>query len=163
MKKFLLAAMFIFSASAVMAQYNFAVGLRSGGSSGITLKKNNGSSALEGIVGFWNDGLSLTVLWEKQRTAFNEPGFNWFYGLGGHVSFYGHDFDDKTGPYWYDHPYHENDDAIGLGVDGVVGLEYKIPNVPIAFDINFKPYVEVVTGGGVLFSPDPGIGIKIAF
>jgi hypothetical protein len=147
----------------VMAQYDFAIGLRSGGTSGITLKKNNGSTALEGIVGFWHDGVSLTGLWEKNQPAFNEPGFNWFYGLGGHVAFYGDDFDGRYGASWYTHPHHIDDGDFGIGIDGVVGLEYKIPNAPIAFDIGLKPYIEIVSEGGIIFSPDPGIGIKIAF
>ena len=147
----------------VMAQYDFAIGLRSGGTSGITLKKNNGSSALEGIVGFWHDGVSLTGLWEKNQPAFNEPGFNWFYGVGGHVAFYGDDFDGRYGASWYTHPHHIDDGDFGIGIDGVVGLEYKIPNAPIAFDIGLKPYIEIVSEGGIIFSPDPGIGIKIAF
>ena len=164
MKKIILSivtvVMFSFLAQ---AQYNFAVGLRSGGTTGLTLKKNYGSTALEGIIGFWDDGFSATLLWERNQNAFNEPGFNWYYGLGGHMAFYGDDFDRKKGPSWYKHPRHGNDKAFGLGVDGIVGLEYKIPNAPIAVSVDLKPYLEIVNHGGVYFSPDPGIGIKVAF
>ena len=163
MKKFFLITVMVLSTGIVMAQYDFAIGLRSGGTSGITLKKNNGASALEGIIGFWHDGVSLTGLWEKNQMAFNEPGFNWFYGVGGHVSFYGDDFDGRYGTSWYKHPHGIDDGDFGIGIDGVIGLEYKIPNVPIAFDIGLKPYIEIVSEGGIIFSPDPGIGIKIAF
>lgn len=164
MKKILLslAAIIIFSALA-HAQYNFAVGLRSGGTTGLTLKKNYGSTALEGIIGFWDDGFSATLLWERNQNAFNEPGFNWYYGLGGHLAVYGNDFDGRKGPSWYRHRYHYDDGGFGLGVDGIVGLEYKIPNAPIAVSIDLKPYLEIATDGGAFFSPDPGIGIKVAF
>lgn len=158
----LFALMFSFSIAA-MAQYDYAIGVRSGGTSGITLKKNYGPSAVEGIIGFWHDGVSVTGLWEKNRMAFGEPGLNWIYGVGGHVSIYGNDFDGRGGPAWYNHPHHADDGDLGLGIDGVVGLEYKIPEAPIAFGIDFKPFLEVVTEGGVLFSIDPGIGIKVAF
>jgi hypothetical protein len=144
------------------AQYNYAIGLRSGGTTGITLKKTMERSALEGIIGFWQSGLSVTALWEKKSQTFNEPGFNWFYGLGGHVAFYGDDF-DGDGASWYDHPHNKDDGDLGLGIDGIVALEYKIPNVPIAFSLDLKPYIEITTEGGFFFSPDPGLGIKIAF
>ncbi|MCK9271487.1 MAG: hypothetical protein WC271_12535 [Bacteroidales bacterium] len=152
----------LLSSVTAMAQYDFAIGLRTGGTSGLTLKKMNPSSAIEGIVGFWYHGLSVTVLWEKHVPAFNEPGFNWYYGGGGHVSFYGDDFDGR-GPSWYDHYYDEDGGDLGLGIDGIVGLEYKIPNVPIAFSLDLKPFIEINTEGGVHFSPDPGLGIKVAF
>jgi hypothetical protein len=149
-------------ASSAQAQYNFAVGLRSGGTSGLTLKKNYGSTALEGIVGFWHDGFSATLLWERNENAFGEPGFNWYYGLGGHLAVYGDEFDGHKGPSWYNHPHDYDDSALGLGIDGIVGLEYKIPKAPIAISIDLKPYIEIVDGGA-FFSPDPGIGIKVAF
>ncbi|HZK07473.1 MAG TPA: hypothetical protein VFC92_04685 [Bacteroidales bacterium] len=152
----------LLSSFSAMAQYNFAIGLRSGGTSGLTLKKMNPASAFEGIIGFWHDGLSVTILWEKYSPAFNEPGFNWYYGGGGHVAFYGDDFDGR-GPSWYHHHYDEDDTGVGLGIDGIVGLEYKIPNVPIAISLDVKPYLEINTDGGVHFSPDPGLGIKVAF
>ena len=158
----LVTLMFLFSGMA-MAQYDYAIGIRSGGTSGLTLKKNYGPTAIEGIIGFWHDGFSVTGLWEKNRMAFNEPGLNWVYGVGGHIAIYGDDFDGHSGPAWYDHPHDLDDGGLGLGIDGIVGLEYKIPEAPIAFGINFKPFLEVVTEGGVLFSIDPGIGIKVAF
>ena len=162
-RKLVLITLILFSSSIAMAQYDFAVGLRSGGTSGLTLKKNNGSSAIEGIVGFWSHGVSLTGLWEKQQNAFDEPGFNWFYGFGGHLAFYGDKFDGRGGAAWYNHPHDIDDGDFGIGIDGIVGLEYKIPDVPLAIDISLKPYMEIVSEGGVFFSPDPGIGIKFAF
>ncbi len=42
---------FLLVSGIVSAQYDFAAGLRSGGTSGITLKKKYANSAVEGIVG----------------------------------------------------------------------------------------------------------------
>ena len=159
----MLLVVFLLITGLVSAQYNFAVGLRSGGTSGITLKKKYEYSALEGIIGFWHDGLSVTALWEKTTTAFDVPNLNWYYGLGGHVSVYGEDFDGKGGPSWYRHPHDIDDGDLGLGIDGIVGLEYKIPEIPFAFSLDFKPFIEVVTDGGFVFFLDPGLGIKLAF
>lgn len=158
----LLIAMLLITGIAT-AQYDFAVGLRSGGTSGITLKKNYEYSALEGIIGFWHDGISVTALWEKKTMAFDVNNLNWFYGLGGHVAVYGEDFNGKGGPSWYRHPHHYEDGDLGLGIDGMVGLEYKIPEIPFAFSFDFKPFMEITTDGAFLFFLDPGIGIKLAF
>ncbi|TDO03210.1 hypothetical protein [Sunxiuqinia elliptica] len=161
-KNLLVLTLFLLISGAAMAQYDYAIGLRSGGTSGLTLKKNYGATAIEGLIGFWHDGFSVTALWEKNQMAFNEPGLNWVYGVGGHIAVYGNDFDGR-GSGWYDHPHDYDDGDLGLGIDGIVGLEYKIPNAPIAFGIDLKPYLEIVTEGGVLFSIDPGIGVKVAF
>lgn len=163
MKKSALILILVFISGVAMAQYDFAIGVRSGGTSGLTLKKNYERSAIEGIVGFWHDGLSVTALWEKKEMAFDVQNLNWYYGLGGHVSIYGEDFDGDGGPSWYSHPHDIDDGDLGLGIDGIVGLEYKIPEIPFAFSLDFKPFIEVITDGGVAFWIDPGIGIKFAF
>ena len=152
----------IFVTGTSVAQYNFAIGLRTGGTSGITLKKNYERSALEGIIGFWNEGLSITALYEKKSRAFDVEGLNWFYGAGGHIAFYGDDF-DGDGYSWYDHPHDRDDGDLGLGIDGMVHLEYKIAEIPLAFSLGFKPYIEFTTDGNLFFTPDPGLGIKLAF
>lgn len=163
MKKTILFVLLFSLSGVVMAQYDFAIGIRSGGTSGLTLKKNYETHAIEGIIGFWNDGLSITGLWEKNVMAFDEPGLNWIYGVGGHVAFYGDEFDRRSGPSWYKHPRDPDDGDFGFGIDGIIGLEYKIPDVPIAIGIDLKPYLEIITDGGAVFSIDPGIGIKVAF
>ncbi len=163
MKKIILITITVFSTSMAMAQYNFAIGLRSGGTSGITVKKNYQTTSVEGIIGFWHNGLSITGLWEKHGIVFTKPGFQWFYGVGGHLAFYGDNFEGKKGPGWYKHPHHVNDGDFGLGIDGILGFEYKITSVPIAFDISLKPFIEIANEGGIVFSPDPGFGIKVAF
>ncbi len=163
MKKTFLILLFIVTAGITSAQYNFAIGVRAGGTTGITLKWNNENSAVEGIIGFWNDGFSFTGLWERNVDAFNTSGFNWFYGWGGHVSVYGEEFDGKSGPAWFNHPNSDGKGDMGFGLDGVAGLEYKIKQIPFAFSVGIKPYVEVVTNGAFLFWIDPGFGIKFTF
>ena len=164
MKKLILILFFVFLITGTsVAQYNFAIGLRSGGTSGITLKKNNSDRSLEGIIGFWKDGLSLTALWERNAIAFNVSGLKWYYGMGGHFGVYGDNFNTRWGPSWYGNPYNLDNGGVGIGVDGIVGLEYKISEIPIAFSFDFKPYVEILTNDGIFFSFDPGLGIKLAF
>ena len=70
--------------------------------------------------------------------------------------------------YAYYDPYRDRyrkyyEGGVGLGVDGIVGLEYKIPKAPIALSLDVKPFVEFVSRGYIYSSLDPGLGIKITF
>lgn len=163
MKKSVLLFILFLIAGTAAAQYNFAIGVRTAGTTGITLKRNFENSAIEGLVGFWNDGFSFTGLWEKKVTAFDAENLNWIYGWGGHVSVYGEDFNSKKGPAWFNHPNTDDKGDIGFGLDGTAGIEYKIKPIPFAVSVGIKPYVEVVTNGAFLFWIDPGVGIKFVF
>jgi hypothetical protein len=151
--------------TAIEAQYDYAIGIRSGGTSGITLKNIiTPMSAIEGIVGFWNDGLSFTVLYEQHPNAFDIEGLHWLFGAGAHVAFFEENYRDFTGPAWHnDYPDNIEDGEIGLGIDGMIGIEYKIPVLPLAFSAEIKPFIDFVSADEIWGSLDPGIGIKLAF
>lgn len=159
MKKLIYLSAFIFLTNTTFAQldYNTAIGLRAGETSGLTLKKAMGGNALEGIIGLWGSGISITGLYEWVAPT-NIGGLNWYYGLGGHVAF-------GTGYYYYKSRRGDfyASRGYGLGIDGIVGIEYKIPSAPIAFSLDFKPYIEFYSGGRAFGSLDPGLGIKVAF
>lgn len=146
----------------IMAQYDFAIGVRSGGTSGLTIKKNASDYALEGIIGFWNDGLSLTGLYERHPSIGEVPGLHWIYGAGGHVTFYNNGFRGNYPPSWYGYDREIDDGELGLGIDGIFGIEYKIPPLPIAISLDVKPFVEFTTNRTVWIAVDPGLGLKIA-
>lgn len=144
--------------------YKTAIGLRAGETSGLTIKQFiGGQNALEGIIGAWNHGFSFTLLYERHTMAFNLESLNWYYGIGGHASVNAGRFiyaynDRNRGRYDYYVP-----GTVGFGVDGIFGLEYQIPNTPLATSFDIKPYVEAYNTGGVWMSLDPGIGIKVKF
>lgn len=143
------------------SSYTTAVGLRGGETSGLTIKHfMSGQDALEGILGFWSHGFNATLLYERHSSAFNASGLNWYYGGGGHANVYGNRryyYNGRNRGTYYSRG------SVGIGVDGVFGLEYKIPRAPIALSIDVKPYVEVITSGGIWSSIDPGLGIKVTF
>lgn len=159
MKKLIYLSAFIFLSFNTFGQLNYstAIGLRAGETSGLTIKKSLGSNALEGIIGVWGSGFSFTGLYEWVAPT-NVGGLNWYYGLGGHLAV-------GTGYYYYRsrRAGYYRSGGFGVGVDGIVGIEYKIPSAPIAFSLDLKPYFEIYSGGGVFSSLDPGLGIKIAF
>jgi hypothetical protein len=143
------ALLFAFTlASNVQAQsdYTTGIGFRGGAASGLTIKHFIKSDvALEGIVStsFKYRGTTITVLYEKHAQAFNTSGLQWYYGLGGHIGFY-------NGNYFYDRGHkHYNDDRVyGLGVDGVLGLEYYLRDIPFTIGADIKPYINIPFGGG---------------
>ncbi|MCJ8165747.1 hypothetical protein MKJ04_12915 [Pontibacter sp. E15-1] len=125
--------------------YSTGIGLRGGAASGLTIKHFISSdAAIEGILStsFKYRGTVVTVLYEKHAQAFNTSGLLWYYGLGGHVGFYnGHDYYDRGHKRY-------NDNVYGLGVDGVLGLEYFIKDIPFTIGADVKPYFNIPVGGG---------------
>ncbi len=140
--------------------YRTAIGLRVGGTSGLTIKHFNGrGAALEGIIGIWNDAFSVTGLYEKYAGA-GLSGLNWYYGGGFHVAAESNRYYNR-GRYYY-RDYYSNG-GVGIGVDGIVGIEYKINPIPFAISLDLKPFFEINTNGGAFFALDPGLGLKFAF
>lgn len=143
MKKFLMMAALLVATLTVSAQdYNWAVGARAGAFSGLTVKNNNGSNAIE-IGASWDFNQFLSVdgvyLWQQPVIA---DGFSFYYGAGPYVGLW--------------------DKAFALGAEGVVGLEYKIPSVPIAFSLDYRPGINVLPD----LNPNLvnfGLGVKFCF
>lgn len=146
MKKLLVLAAVIFMAvSSVSAQnYNWAIGARLGTTmSGVSVKHNlNGANAIEGVLSIpYNDGFNVLGLYERHIPIISE-GFNFYYGAGAHLGAYRHDF--------------------VLGIDAVVGMEYKFSKVPLALSLDYKPAFNIFENTGFRML-DFGFGIKVAF
>ncbi|UXX79267.1 hypothetical protein N7E81_18095 [Reichenbachiella carrageenanivorans] len=137
--------------------YQTAVGVRGLGTSGISVKHfTKPALAIEGIVGFYPNAFSATVLVERYESAFDVQGLRWYYGIGGHVA-------SQSDVVQSEGIYRRESSAFGLGVDGIFGIEYKIREVPIALSFDFKPFFEVATDGDAFLALDPGLGIKVTF
>ena len=145
--------------------YRTAIGIRAGGTSGLTVKHFFGtSSAIEGILGLWPNAFGLTGLYEKHVGISGAPGLKFYYGGGAHIT-------AETNRYYYrydhrhrhDYEYRYGHNGFGIGIDGIVGIEYKIPVIPFAISLDLKPFVEVSNYGGIFTAIDPSLGIKVAF
>lgn len=146
MKKLLCAfAVAIVSLTAVSAQdYNWGVGVRLGGyQGGASVKyKLNSYNALEGIFSIpWDNGFLATVLYQRYVPVIAQ-GFNFYYGAGAHVGGW--------------------DKKFSLGIDGMIGLEYKIRNAPLALSLDYKPAFNIIEKSRFLFS-DFALGIRVTF
>lgn len=111
--------------------YNTALGLGidfgSGGTYvGPSIKhfftKNNVGKA-EVLFG---DASLLSLYYQYHGDIENAAGLKWTLGLGGTVIFYSPD--------------------VSFGFRPTAGLDYKIPNVPLAFEFDWRPYVGVSEG-----------------
>ncbi|MBU1372914.1 MAG: hypothetical protein KKG25_04875 [Bacteroidetes bacterium] len=145
----LLSAIFLFvlgTSSNVLAQANYktGIGIRGGGyENGISIKHfTNSSTAIEGIIGFRPGVFIVTGLYEKHAVAFSEPSVNWFYGAGAHIG------GINGGRYYkrYSNDYYYANNGILLGADGILGLEWKIPEIPFALSADLHPRLELAKG-----------------
>jgi len=105
-------------------------------------------NALEGLLNFWDNGFRLTGLYEIHGDINGAPGLRWYVGPGAHLGWY-------NGAVYHDHYY--NSGALSIGVDGVLGLEYKFNGAPIAISADINPYIEF---NHPYFDVFGGIGVK---
>lgn len=139
--------------------YEFALGLKFGGyENGIAGKYFlDNSTSLEGILGFRSHGAVVTGLYELNVNAFNTAGLQFYYGAGAHIGGVGAGVYERFGG---TNRYY-NSGQVLFGIDGVVGLEYVIPNSPIAVSLDLDPRLELT--GGPFVDLAPGLGIKYTF
>lgn len=144
-------------AQSLGSEYKVGLGLRAGETSGITFHINTGnSSKIEIIGGFWSNWSSITGLYEINATAFNTSGLKWFYGGGLHLG-------SPGGVYFAEGKYYHSREYWATGIDGIVGIEYKIPGIPFAVQANIKPMMEVSRLGSLYTTMDPGLEIIFTF
>jgi hypothetical protein len=169
MKKLVLSVAILFSfmliANRSLAQnsqdsqdYKTAVGLKFGAyEDGISVKYfASPDISYEGVLGFRDHGVVVTGLYEINQEAFNVPALKFYYGFGAHIGAEGKGDYQRLGNAEY-----YNSSHILLGADGVLGLEYVIPNSPIAVSLDLNPRIELATGP--FFDIAPGLGVKYTF
>lgn len=141
----LTACVLLFAGTAFSQNYSKAIGVRFGGYNGAIaykqhLKQGNGFEVMVNL--FWNAGFSATGLYEWSMPVINKD-FNLYYGAGAHLGMYGNMF--------------------LAGIDGIVGLEYKIPNVPLAVSLDYKPSINFVPSFSSSSFYDFAFGLKYTF
>lgn len=119
--------------SASAQDYKTALGFRGGLGYGLTIKHFTSETvALEGIFATRWNGFYFVGLWEKQASIKDVDGLSWFYGVGGHLGSWNGENNS-----WFGDP--NQGQTVVIGVDGILGLEYTIPNAPINFQLDYKP------------------------
>lgn len=157
----ILSAIFMLFSYAAMAQsYRTAIGIRFGGlTNGLTVKHfTRPNTALEGILSTTNNGFFITGLYEKQATINNDAALKLVYGMGGHLGFF-----NDGGYYNYNRKRYYNTGvrATIVGIDAIVGFEYKFKNAPITAGLDLKPFIDF--SSGLYVYVDGGVSIRYAF
>jgi len=147
--KYTLTIIFMLLMHALFAQeYKNSAGFRLGKTDGFTYKRflsENG--AVEFMLGFggYDEGMRAytNYQWHYQIPAHFTDNLYLYYGVGGHVGYLKANLSKE---------YYENDSTIvteneeksyyTIGVDGIVGLEYRIFTVPLTVSFELKPYFD---------------------
>jgi hypothetical protein len=155
MKTFLLLTVCLLSAmicdaqskSAKSSSYQTALGVKVWDGGGISLKHFvSGNNALEGIGYFWNRGIRITGLYEIHGDFSDAAGLKWYIGPGAHIGFYNTKYGDGS----------------FIGIDGVLGLDYKFSGAPINISLDWQPSFEFGDNRGFVGSWG-GLGIRYTF
>jgi hypothetical protein len=141
-------ALFALGLSQTNAQsdYSTAVGLGIDFGEGSTLVGPSGKfffseeSALLGEIMFTSGATVITALYEYHGVINNAVGLQWFAGVGPSVGLF-------------------EGGGSAVALRPVVGLDYKINSVPLAFSFDWRPAIGISDGGG--FSAAAfGLGIR---
>lgn len=154
MRKVLVLVVVLFSVTCLKAQeYRTALGVKFW-PGGITIKHFvRDNRAIEGIAYFWNHGFRFTGLYEIHGDINGAAGLKWYVGPGAHIGAYNHSW-VRDG-----HVYADGD--MSLGIDGVLGLDYKFSDVPINLSLDIQPSFELLSH--TYFSAWGGLAIRYTF
>lgn len=145
-KSIVLIAAAVLISSLAMAQTTGgrnSIGVRLGTDPGVTFKHyTGGNGGVELILHTGYRGLLLTGLYEWHLPFPTAPGLFGYLGVGGHIGFWDH---------WAHRRYNRGKDewiwedghGPSFGIDGVMGLEYRIPNAPLIIGFDLKPGIDI--------------------
>lgn len=111
-------------------------------------------------------GLQLHYLFNNPvKNVKNAEGLHWYYGIGAQFRFQSYDFDYRYkldgDPDWY-YARGERVTDIDLGVDGVLGLEYRFKTVPFSLFADITLFMEVLDDPFVFWTQG-GAGVRYNF
>jgi len=111
--------------------------------------------ALEGLGYFYNDGFRLTGLYEIHGNIAGATGLKWYIGPGAHIGFWNDNWRKNNKNY-------DGPDNFTIGVDGVLGLDYKFTGAPINMSLDWQPSFNLVGYGS--FEPGwGGLAVRYTF
>lgn len=158
MKRFLLATIVLFSFATLHAQtnmgpdYKTALGVKVYPGA-ISVKHFINANAVEGLGYISSDGFRLTGLYEIHNPLGNVEGLKWYVGGGAHLGIWSDSWKTK---------YPTRTGGLAIGVDGVIGLDYKITGAPLNLSFDWQPSFNLI-GYNYFEGGWGGIGIRYTF
>ncbi len=139
---------FVNTINAQINDYRTALGVKLYGSGSLTLKHFvNDKRAIELLTTFGNSNSKITALWERHRTTLLVSNLKWYYGPGVHVEFFNNGKDGR---------------GSRIGIDGVLGLDYKFNKAPINLSIDWQPGFDIGLKGG-FNANSGGLAVRYTF
>lgn len=114
----------------------------------LTFKKfASQDQAVEVFLSGRSKGLQVTLMYEKYlpMRVGTLDNFYFYSGMGGHIGYQKDSEINKvpTGPLQTDF-YYTKEEYFEIGIDGIVGIEYRILSVPLSINVDLKPFVSYV-------------------
>lgn len=102
----------------------------------ITLKHfTKANVALEGLGYISSDGFRLTGLYELHNNLGNVEGLKWYVGGGGHLGIWSESWKNR---------YPARNNGLAIGVDGILGVDYKIQGAPLNLSFDWQPSFNLI-------------------
>lgn len=137
------------NAQSIGRTYKTALGVKVWDGGGISFKTFLVPDKALELIGYFNRyGTRISGLYEIHGNIEGVPGLKWYAGPGAHISFYNY-----KGFY--------GDKAIA-GIDGVLGLDYKINKAPLNLSVDWQPSFEFADNRGFAGGWG-GLGIRYTF
>lgn len=148
--------------------YNMAVGLRGAYDIGINYRQFlSDHIAIEGLISHeLNEplGYKLTLTAQYQRNAKIAFGLGsslvriaWYVGAGAHVAYYKQFLYPIRGKLYEYYP----TSVTPVGIDAVIGLEYRFKRIPLAIGVDARSYYEIYKPGDSFL--DGGAFVRYVF
>ena len=99
------------------------------------------------------EGFRATALYEKYMPIDGNENLTWYVGYGGHLGLWSEEW-KKNNP--------NHNAGIALGVDGILGLDYKVKNAPLNLSVDWQPSFNFV-GASYFESGWAGLGVRYTF
>ncbi|MCP4309945.1 MAG: hypothetical protein GY790_01660 [Bacteroidetes bacterium] len=131
------------SATAFSQYYPREVGSRGGYSSGLTFRVNlDDELSYEAQLLHRHQGAIFTMFRLKHQEMGMDKSGNWefIYGMGVHTGFY---FTDSYRIFFEEIYYSQDHFSPVFGVDGYIGIDYLLENLPMSFGVSYQPHMEI--------------------
>jgi hypothetical protein len=111
------------------------------------------NKAVEALGYISSDGFRLTGLYELHNDITSIEGLKWYIGGGAHVGIWSDTWKTK---------YPTRNGGLAIGVDGVIGLDYKIQGVPLNLSFDWQPSFNLI-GYNYFEGGWGGLGLRYTF
>ena len=111
------------------------------------------NTAIEGLGYISSDGFRLAGLYELHYDISGVEGLKWYVGGGGHVGIWSDSWKSQ---------HLGSNAALAIGIDGVLGLDYKIKGAPLNLSFDWQPSFNII-GYSYFEGGWGGLGVRYTF